>query len=443
MKGLCATCGNIVDAREVTDSDKVYLEKTCPEHGQSRMLISDSAEYWNWSMKYNRPGSKPFRWSSEIKDGCPNDCGLCPSHKQHSCIGIIEITGECNLECPICFANAPYGGHVPFKQVVDMINSFVAYETNPEILQLSGGEPTLHPEVLEIIKYAKSLGIEDVVLSTNGLRLLDETFVKELAEAGAVIYLQFDTFRPNTSKTIRGVDLVEKKKQIVEVCAKYGLTTVLVPTIGRGVNDDEIGALTEYALSHENIFGINFQPLSLTGRVEPKDLRSLTVHEIITQIEKQTEGTLKVENFRPIPCPHPHCTAISYMIVDGNNIIPMTELVDVDDYVDYAKDRTLISKSTILDTAFESLFSTSAVPGTDKNLQSFCEACGMSVPEFLGKSVKTVAVHAFMDRNTYQLERVQKCCIHVIQPDGRMIPFCNLNLLDRYSRSRANETREE
>ncbi|MHA1907224.1 MAG: radical SAM protein [Candidatus Thorarchaeota archaeon] len=439
MKSLCPTCGKLVDAREVTNSDEVYLEKTCPEHGESKMRISDSAVYWNWSLKYNRPGSKPFRWSSEIRDGCPDDCGLCPSHKQHSCIGIAEITGQCNLTCPICFANAPYGDHVPYDQVVDMINAFVAYETNPEILQLSGGEPTLHPEIIEIIRYAKGLGIEDVVLSTNGLKLLDETFAKEMAEVEVVIYLQFDTFRSETSKILRGVDLIEKKEKIVENCAKYGLTVVLVPTIVKGLNDDEIGALTNYALSHEHIFGINFQPLSLTGRVEPEDMESLTVHEVLTQIERQTFGALKVEHFRPIPCPHPHCTAISYLIVDDDNIIPMTELVEVDDYLDYAKDRTLVSKSTILDSAFESLFSTSAVPGTDKNLESFCEACGMSVPEFLGKSVKTVSVHAFMDRNTYQLERAQKCCIHVIQPDGRMVPFCNLNLLDRYSRGGENE----
>ncbi|MFW9847565.1 MAG: radical SAM protein [Candidatus Thorarchaeota archaeon] len=434
MKALCPTCGKLVDAREITNSDEIYLERECPEHGITKTHIADSAEYWKWSMKYNRPGSKPFRWSSEVKDGCPNDCGLCSNHKQHSCIAIAEITGQCNLRCPICFASAPYGDHVPFDQVVDMINSFVSYETNPEILQLSGGEPTLHPEIVEIIKYAKGLGIEDVVLSTNGLELLDETFSKDLADVEVVIYLQFDTFKSETSKILRGVDLVEKKEQIVENCAKYDLTTVLVPTIVKGINDNEIGALTNYALSKNHIFGINFQPLSFTGRVEPKGISSLSVHEILTHIEQQTLGTLKVEHFRPIPCPHPHCTAISYMIVDDENIIPMTELVDVDDYIDYAKDRTLVGKSTILDSAFESLFSTSAVPGTNKNLVSFCEACGMSVPEFLGKSVKTVAVHAFMDHNTYQLERAQKCCIHVIQPDGRMIPFCNLNLFDRYVR---------
>jgi len=199
LKALCPSCGKLVDAHEVRNSNEVYLERTCPEHGTSRNRISDDADYWTWSLKYNRPGKRPFQWSSKVESGCPSDCGLCPEHKQHSCIAIIEITGQCNLKCPICFANAPYGEDLPVAQVIDMINSFVSYEVKPEILQLSGGEPTLHPDVIKIINYAKYLDIEDVVLSTNGLRLLDESFAKELAEANAVIYLQFDTFRSETS----------------------------------------------------------------------------------------------------------------------------------------------------------------------------------------------------------------------------------------------------
>jgi len=431
MKGLCPICGTLVDAEEIIEDRQVRLAKLCPIHGESHEFVSRNSEYWEWSRKYDRPGSKPFKWSSAVQNGCPNDCGICSAHKQHSCIGIIEITGACNLSCPVCFAEAPYGPHVPFEQITSMIDAFVSYESNPEILQLSGGEPTLHPDILDIIKYAKGLGIEDVVVSTNGLRLLEPEFMLEFASVGPVVYLQFDTFKPEISKKIRGQDLVSQKLNVVKSCMEHNLTTVLVPTIIRGLNDDEIGKIIEFGISQPKVFGINFQPVSITGRVVAPNSEPITVDEMLLQIETQTSGKQKMSDFRPIPCPHPHCTAISYMIVDEDEIIPMTSIVNVDDYIDYAKDRTLVSKATLMDAAFESLFSTSAIPGTERNVASFCEACGMTVPEFLGKQVKTISVHAFMDVNTYQLERAQKCCIHLIQPDGKMIPFCNYNMFHR------------
>jgi hypothetical protein len=312
-----------------------------------------------------------------------------------------------------------------------MIDSYVSYEAEPELLQLSGGEPTLHPDILEIVKYAKNLGIQDVAVSTNGLRLLEEDFAEKLAKTDPVIYLQFDTFDSEKSRIIRGKDLVKEKKRAVEVCNELGMTTVLVPTLIAGINDNEIGALIQYALAQKKVFGVNFQPVTLTGRVDAPDIASMTIPQVLNEIEAQTSGVLEKSDFRPIPCPHPHCTAISYVLVDDDEVTPLTDIVNVDEYIDYARDRTLVKEAVLMDEAFKSLFSTKAVPGTESNLEAFCEACGMTIPEVLGKSVKIVSVHAFMDRQTYQLERVQKCCIHVIRPDGKMIPFCNYNHFHR------------
>lgn len=431
MKSLCPDCGRLVQNSETVESGNVYLVKTCPEHGASKTLVSTDIEYWTDSLKYDRPGTTPLVWSSEQNRGCPNDCGICPAHKQHTCVGIMEITGQCNLSCNICFAAAPSGGHVPFDQISSMIDSYVSYEAEPELLQLSGGEPTLHPDILEIVRYAKNLGIQDVAVSTNGLRLLEEDFAEELAKTDPVIYLQFDTFDSEKSRIIRGRDLVKEKKRAVEVCNELGMTTVLVPTLIAGINDNEIGALIQYALAQKKVFGVNFQPVALTGRVDAPDIATLTIPQVLNEIEAQTSGVLEKNDFRPIPCPHPHCTAISYVLVDDVEVTPLTDIVNVDEYIDYARDRTLVKEAVLMDEAFKSLFSTKAVPGTESNLEAFCEACGMTIPEVLGKSVKIVSVHAFMDRQTFQLERVQKCCIHVIRPDGKMIPFCNYNHFHR------------
>ena len=431
MKSLCPICGRLIENSEIVESGNVYLDKVCPEHGPTRTLACSDAEYWKESLKYDRPGTTPLVWSSEINKGCPDDCGICPAHKQHTCVGIIEITGHCNLNCNICFAASPSGDHVPLDQITSMIDAYVSYEAEPELLQLSGGEPTLHPDIIEIVRYAKDLGIQDVAVSTNGLRLLEEDFAKALAETDPVIYLQFDTFDTEASKKIRGRNLVEEKKRAVQICNDLGMTTVLVPTLIAGLNVSEIGALIDYGLAQKKVFGMNFQPVSLTGRVGLPDATTLTIPEVLREIEAQTNSRIETSDFRPIPCPHPHCTSISYMLVDDDEITPLTDLVDVDDYIDYAKDRTLVNEAVLMNEAFTKLFSTRAVPGTETNLESFCTACGMTVPEVLGKSVKIISVHAFMDAQTFQLERSQKCCIHIIQPDGKLIPFCNYNMFHR------------
>ncbi|MBD3406123.1 MAG: radical SAM protein [Candidatus Lokiarchaeota archaeon] len=430
-KALCPKCGKLVPSQEVVDAGCVYLEHNCPQHGTYRNLISTDSEYWEWSRSYDRPGTQPVVWSSTIEKGCPHDCGICPDHEQHSCVGIIEITGKCNLQCDVCFAASPFGNHVSYDSIVDMINAFVSYESQPEILQLSGGEPTLHPDLVEIVKYAKSLGIGDVTISTNGIKLLDEDFSRELAKVDPVIYLQFDTFKPEVSKMMRCRDLIDEKQRVVEICNEFSMTTVLVPTIVKGLNDDEIGDLARYALSQEKVFGINFQPVAFTGRTTLEDARSLTIPEVLKKLEEQSDNLFKTSDFRPIPCPHAHCTAISYFLAEESGFSPLAELVAIDDYIDYARDRTLVSEAILKEKAFETLFSSSAVPGTEKNLEAFCEACGIAIPNLSGNIVKMIAVHAFMDRQTYQLERARKCCIHVIQPDGRMIPFCNFNLFHR------------
>ncbi|MHA2191520.1 MAG: radical SAM protein, partial [Candidatus Thorarchaeota archaeon] len=396
MKSLCPICARLIQNSEIVESGNVYTVKTCPEHGSTKTLVSTDADYWTESLKYDRPGSKPLVWSSVQDKGCPDDCGICPNHKQHTCVGVMEITGECNLKCNICFSAAPSGRHIPFDQITNMIDSYISYESEPELLQLSGGEPTLHPDIIEIVKYAKRLGILDVAVSTNGLRLLDIDFAMELAKTDPVIYLQFDTFDSEVSKMIRGRDLVEEKKRAVEVCNELGMTTVLVPTLIAGVNVKEIGSLVRYALTQKKVFGVNFQPIARTGRVGAPDIASPSIPEVLHEIETQTNSMLEVSDFRPIPCPHPHCTAISYLLVDDDEVTPLTDIVNVDEYIDYARDRTLVKEAVLMDEAFKSLFSTKALPGTESNLEAFCQACGMTIPEVLGKSVKIVSVHAFM-----------------------------------------------
>jgi len=243
------------------------MRKRCPVHGWFEGIVSSDAEMYLGAGRYNRPGRIPLRFATEIRDGCPNDCGLCPDHQQHTCVGIIEVTQSCNLKCPTCFTDSPSGGTLSLQQVEDILDNFVKSEENPEVVQFSGGEPSIHPEILPMLQAAKDKGIKHVMLNTNGVRISREPgFASELARIGVAAYLQFDGFSSSTFQTIRGLDLGEVKRNAIGNLSEYGVDTVLVSTVQRGVNENEMGAIVDYAIQTPVVKGVVFQPTFYTGR---------------------------------------------------------------------------------------------------------------------------------------------------------------------------------
>ena len=192
----------------------------------------------------------PVAYGALPDRGCPCDCGLCTEHEQHTCIGLLEITSACNLECPICFAaSGPGGKHLSVDECRAAIDRLVQVEGQPEILQLSGGEPTIHPDFLEIFRYACEQPIDIVMINTNGVRLArDKQFARQLAtwKHRAEIYLQMDGFEEQGSEVLRGESLVETKLRTIEVLGEAGLRTMLVCTLQPGVNDHEMGHLVQF-----------------------------------------------------------------------------------------------------------------------------------------------------------------------------------------------------
>jgi hypothetical protein len=188
------------------------MRKRCKTHGWFNSLISSDSEMYLNSLKYNKPGTMPLGFSTEVVDGCPKDCGLCPEHKQHTCLGLIEVNSHCNLDCPICFADAQPGFSLSMTQVERMLDRFVELEGEPEVVQFSGGEPTIHPEILPMLRMAFDKGIKVVMLNTNGIRIaLDDKFLAELADIRPTVYLQFDGFEAQTHQAMRGKDLTKDK----------------------------------------------------------------------------------------------------------------------------------------------------------------------------------------------------------------------------------------
>ena len=204
-RSICPECRRVIDAQVILRDNKVYMRKRCPACGPFEALVYGDAEAYVANGKYNKPGTIPLALGTEVEHGCPHDCGLCPDHQQHTCLGIIEVNSVCNMDCPLCFSTAGPGFSLTLEEVEAMLDDFVRTEGVPEVVQFSGGEPTIHPQIIDFVKAAKARGIRFVMINTNGKRIArDDKFVEQLAEVKPAFYFQFDGFERRTSLTLRG-----------------------------------------------------------------------------------------------------------------------------------------------------------------------------------------------------------------------------------------------
>ena len=312
---ICPECLIPIPAEFYVDpkTNYVMLRKTCEEHGDFKDKISIDADEYKWQMNFtDEIGStinittKPCDVSSgikPIKNGCPYDCGICENHKSAPCICLIDLTNRCNLTCPICFANASAAGYVvepTYDEVVQIMEHFRSMKPHPAVLlQFAGGEPTLRKDLPEIIRKGKELGFAETMLSTNGVKIAKSVeYLRSLIEAGLdTIYLQFDaTDDPEVWKKMRGVNLWPIKKKVIENCELVGgVTVMLVPVIAKGVNDNQVGPIMDFAKEHTKVIGgVVFQPVSLCGRISFEELMDLryTTSDLKVDINKATNNAI-------------------------------------------------------------------------------------------------------------------------------------------------------
>jgi uncharacterized radical SAM superfamily Fe-S cluster-containing enzyme len=430
------------------------MRKRCPDHGPFEALVYGDAQQYTTSSKFNKPGTIPLKYSTEIKDGCPHDCGLCPDHQQHTCLGIIEVNSACDMACPLCFAEAGPGFNLTLEEVEDILDRFVAAEGNPQLVQFSGGEPSIHPQIIPMMRAAQQRGIPNVMLNTNGKRIAhDDRFLAELAEVRPNIYFQFDGFESETYRIIRGEpDILPAKLRALDRLAEIDCTVILVPAIERGVNEHEIGRIVRFGLDHPAVKGINFQPAFHAGRhVRHDPMRRMTNPDIIALIEAQTEGLFLKTDFVPVPCCFPTCNSVTYAYVDEQrNVTPLPRLLKVDDYLDYITNRVMPDLGTEVRRALEGLWSASAVLGSEKVAREFsfsCSACGL--PDG-GLDVKgtsqfifMIMLQDFMDPWTFNQKNLMKCCKEFLLPGGRQIPFCAYNTVGYREQARTQLVQQE
>ena len=435
-RSICPECKTVIDAQVLLRNNKVYMRKRCPEHGWFEGLVSSDAEMYVAGAKFNKPGTIPLDFSTEVKDGCPLDCGLCPEHKQHTCVALIEVNSACNLDCPICFADASPAFDLTLPEVESMLDRLIELEGDPEVVQFSGGEPTIHPQILEMVAAAQARGIPNVMINTNGLRIAhDDDFLAELAKLRPAIYFQFDGFDRETYDRIRGADLLKTKLKALDRLAEIDLDVALVAAIERDVNMHEIGRIVDFGLQHPAVRGVVFQPVTHVGRHIPFDpMQRVTIPDVLHGIVDQSKAALVLEDFVPVPCCFPSCQVNTYLYVDGDEIVPLPRILEVDEYLDYITNRATpnLPGEDEIRGALEGLWSASAVAGSDGASSKFECACGpgYGLPEDLShlrKHVFQIVIKDFMDAYTFSVKQVMKCCVGMLVPDGRMIPFCAFN----------------
>lgn len=436
---LCNECHKQIGAKIIIEDEKVFLSKTCKEHGYQKVLIATDVEYYKNQRNYNKASEYPLKAHTETHFGCPLDCGICPDHEQHSCLTLVEVTDRCNLTCPTCYASSSptHGNHRTLEEIEFMLDAIVASEGEPDVVQLSGGEPTIHPQFFEILDIAKTKPIKHLMLNTNGVRIAnDEEFTKRLAsyQPDFEIYLQFDSFRPEVLKQLRGKDLTEVRKRAIDNLNKYNLSTTLVVTLQKGLNDDEIGEIIEYALKQKCIRGVTFQPTSISGRLQNFDPSKdrLTNTEVRQQILKQYP-MFQPNDIVPVPC-NPDALMMAYALKYMGKVIPLTNLVDPKILLEDASKNTIVyEQDQNLHKHIMEVFTTGK--STDKVSSVFkhllCCLPNIVAPDLGYDNLFRVIIMNFMDAYDFDIRAIKKSCVHIVNKQGKIIPFETMNLFYR------------
>ncbi len=420
---VCPTCLTKVPAEVVTDGDDVLLRKECPEHGMQEALIaSDQRFYWT---------AGP---SGACGDGCS---GLL----NHSCSLVFEITERCNLSCPTCFAGS--SPHLSWQMSVDdftgKLDRLLAQgKHDSDMVQLSGGEPTIHPDIEEMVEICFARGVRKVYINTNGIRLAKEPdFAQRLAAIDAgrdalQFYLQFDGLDEHTHEEIRGArGLFALKEAAIANAAEAGLFVLPVMAVTRGVNLDKIGDVVRFVRGHHpRMNTLMLQPAFYAGRYDTRrEGRRLTMAEIAHEVERQTDGLFAAADFGPIPCSHPNCFALAVGLMQGDRVVPISRYFPRFERWEDSDVAPLLSR--MADKMPQHMLESLA---EDESLDALLDLLSQDDDQANWADYRNffiIGIKPFMDAETYDQDRVDSCCVHVVDRDGVPVSLCEYNTLRR------------
>ncbi len=472
-KSLCPDCLEFLDAKIFEKDNKVWIEKTCKKHGTFTDLYWGDYEMYMRAKKWAHDGKGIKNPNTEVKGKCPQDCGLCTLHKSHTALGNIVVTNRCDLQCFYCFFYAKAMGYVyepTLEQIRMMLRKMREEKPVPaNAVQLTGGEPCIREDIIDIIRIAKQEGYDHVQLNTNGIKFSqDLEFAKKVREAGVnTLYLSFDGTTPKTNPKNHW-----EIPKIFENCRKADIGIVLVPTVINTVNYHDIGNILKFSLNNMDIVrGLNLQPVSLVGRITKADVKKyrITIPDVIKKLEET--GLVTKEDFYPVPTvtaithfmealtgkpkyqlsSHFACGMATYLFLEGKKIIPLPRFVDVEGLMGYLEEKandidkgknkflTALKVISKVNSFIDKKKQPKSVNLT-KLLLNLVKSKGDydALGQFHQNSLFIGLMH-FMDLYNYDIERVKRCCIHYAQPDGTIVPFCAFNVIPQWYRDKIQE----
>jgi len=478
VESVCPECMRLIPAVLLERGGKVWMEKTCPEHGPFEDIYWSHASLYLKAEEYHYGDGEGLANPNTPATGrCPEQCGICPDHASNTALGNLDLTNRCDLKCPICFANSDAAGYVfepTFDEVVGMLKAYRAMRPSPaRAVQFSGGEPTLHPRFLDCLRAATDLGFSHLQVATNGLRMAREPgFARACEEAGLHdVYLQFDGVTDEVYEKTRGRPLMKEKLEAVRRIMETDMKIVLVPTIVRGINDHQVGDIVRFALERiETIAGISFQPVAFTGRIKraARLRQRYTLTDLAYDVSAQTGIGDPEADWLPLSCVqpftrlveavrgeanvvmscHPHCSLGTYLFVgrDGR-AVPLPQFFNLKGLL---RDMWALAGKRPR-SRFAFFPKIRAFLALKRNWRADRAPAGMTFEDWLRtlngmidkkvgrgqaghknfRSLLVAGMH-FMDRYNYETNRVRRCVIHYVTPGGRIYPFCTYNAGPEY-----------
>ncbi|MBI3039403.1 radical SAM protein [bacterium] len=451
---VCSQCRKKIQTRVVVRNNQVFFLKYCPEHGFHETIVANDAVAYLDAFRYHRVASVPLEFNRPSDKGCQGDCGFCPEHEQHVCMPIIEITDHCDMMCPICLVKNKRTWHMTENELNKILDRLIETEGTLDVVNLSGGEPTTHPNFEKMVEICLSRKeILRVSVSTNGMRLSsDESLRKFLAERNVVSSIQFDGTKPQDLTKIRGIDPTSRKLKLIDELSRIDAPSSLTLTLAKGINEPGLEHAIEFLFDRPNILSLMVQPasyLNCAGSLMQKGGDRLFIPDAVRLIAQYSKGRVKESDFSNLPCSHPICFSLSFFLKGTDEgFISIKQFVDLDTYLDIIKNRTLFGTDRenfkkIEDAVYalwsgpsaltpDSKKALGAVKGLLRKVQCadgcFDPSKNLAIAE---RSIKSIFIHAFMDHLNFDLTRARKCCQVYPLRDGRFMPACVYNVLER------------
>jgi uncharacterized radical SAM superfamily Fe-S cluster-containing enzyme len=443
--GICPECREMVSARVIEDDGEIFLEKMCPRHGNHAHIISSGRAWFEQSRAYVKPGQNPLGKAVASFAGCPDSCGLCPQHRQHTCLPVVEITSRCDLDCPVCLKDKTKQFGMSVEEYRFALRKLREAEGELLMVNLSGGEPLLHPDLIDFLRVGQEEKVMQTTVSTNGLKLLtDQKLRAAFIKYKAIVCLQFDGFEPLTWVRLRGKDLASAKLELIDMMEQEGISYTLTATVAAGVNRHEIKAVVDFFFKRKAL-SLMFQPAAYVGQASAFQAGQprLTIYDVVREIEESPH--VGQGDFNPLPCSHYSCFALAYyLILEPGNFLSLQDFLGRDKYLDIIANSTLpgLTREShdLLKGQIYECWSAADSSGANARILERLRLILREISKLdsqafsadkafaLGQAnMKAIFIHHFMDKESFDLGRLVKCCNHYLQPDGRLVPICAHN----------------